>query len=49
MKRFITKLSMVALLASAGLLLNSNVVALDVKLTDYLAYLEVDHNTHMKL
>ena len=44
MKRFITKLSMVALLSSAGFLLNSNVVALNVKLTDYLAYLEVDHN-----
>ena len=44
MKRFITKFSMLALLASAGFLLNSSVVALDVKLTDYLAYLEVDHN-----
>jgi len=44
MKRFITKISTVALLASAGLLLNSNAVALDVKLTDYLAYLEVDHD-----
>ena len=44
MKSFITKISTVALLASAGLLLNSNAVALDVKLTDYLAYLEVDHN-----
>ena len=44
MKRFITKLSTVALLASAGFLLNSNAAALDVKLTDYLAYLEVDHS-----
>ena len=45
MKCFVTKLSALALLASAGLLLNSSVaVALDVKLTDYLAYLEVDHD-----
>ena len=44
MKHIITKISAVALLASAGFLLNTNVVALDVKLTDYLAYLEVDHN-----
>lgn len=44
MKDIITKISAVALLASAGVLLNSNAVALDVKLTDYLAYLEVEHN-----
>lgn len=44
MKHIITKISAVALLASAGFLLNANAVALDVKLTDYLAYLEVDHN-----
>jgi rhodanese-related sulfurtransferase len=44
MKQFITKISAIALLASAGFLLNSNAVALDVKLTDYLAYLEVDHD-----
>jgi len=44
MKHIITKISAVALLASAGFLLNTNAVALDVKLTDYLAYLEVDHN-----
>jgi len=44
MKQFITKMSAIALLASAGFLLNSNAAALDVKLTDYLAYLEVDHD-----
>ena len=44
MKHIITKISAVALLVSAGFLLNTNAVALDVKLTDYLAYLEVDHN-----
>jgi len=44
MKLFITKISMLALLVSSALLLNSNAAALDVKLTDYLAYLEVDHN-----
>jgi hypothetical protein len=44
MKQFITRISAIALLASAGLLLHSNAVALDVKLTDYLAYLEVEHN-----
>ena len=44
MKHIITKISAVALLASTGFLLNTNAVALDVKLTDYLAYLEVDHN-----
>lgn len=44
MKRFITKISTVTLLAAAGFLLNSSAVALDVKLTDYLAFLEVDHN-----
>ena len=43
MKHFIKKVSTVALLASAGFLLNSTASALDVKLTDYLAYLEVDH------
>jgi rhodanese-related sulfurtransferase len=44
MKHIITKISAVTLLASTGFLLNTNAVALDVKLTDYLAYLEVDHN-----
>jgi rhodanese-related sulfurtransferase len=44
MKDIITKISAVALLASAGVLLNSNAAALDVKLTDYLAYLEVEHS-----
>ena len=44
MKRFITKICAVALFAPAGFLLTANAVALDVKLTDYLAYLEVDHN-----
>jgi rhodanese-related sulfurtransferase len=44
MKYFINKISAIALLASAGLLLNSGAAALDVKLTDYLAYLEVEHN-----
>ena len=44
MKRFITKICAVALVAAAGFLLTANAVALDVKLTDYLAYLEVDHD-----
>jgi rhodanese-related sulfurtransferase len=44
MKQLITKISTAILLVSAVFLLNSNATALDVKLTDYLAYLEVDHN-----
>jgi rhodanese-related sulfurtransferase len=44
MNHFITKVSAVALFASAGFLFISNAAALDVKLTDYLAYLEVNHN-----
>lgn len=44
MKQFITKATAVALLMSAGFLVSSNVVAIDVKLTDYLAYIDVDHN-----
>jgi len=44
MKQFITKASAVALLVAAGLFANSNAVALDVKLTDYLAYIDVNHN-----
>jgi len=43
MEQFITKAAAVALLMSAGLLVNSNAIAVDVKLTDYLAYLDVDH------
>ena len=44
MKHFITRISAVTVLASAGFLLNSNAAALDVKMTDYLAYLEVNHD-----
>lgn len=44
MKQFIAKTSAVVLVASAGFLVNSSAVAVDVKLTDYLAYLDVDHN-----
>lgn len=44
MKRLITRISTVTLLVTAVFLLNSNAAALDVKLTDYLAYLDVDHN-----
>jgi len=44
MKQFITKIFAVALFAAAGVLLNANAAAVDVKLTDYLAYVEVDHN-----
>jgi rhodanese-related sulfurtransferase len=44
MKKLVTSISPAALLVSAVLLFNSSAVALDVKLTDYLAYLEVEHN-----
>jgi rhodanese-related sulfurtransferase len=44
MKRFITRVSAMTLLVSAGFLVNSSAVAVDVKLTDYLAYLDVEHN-----
>lgn len=44
MKKLVTSVSTAALLVSAGFLFNSSVIALDVKLTDYLAYLEVEHN-----
>jgi len=44
MKGLITRISTVTLLVSAVFLINSNAAALDVNLTDYLAYLEVDHN-----
>ena len=44
MEQLITKASAVALLVAAGLFANSNAVAIDVKLTDYLAYLDVNHN-----
>ena len=44
MKRVITKMCTAAVFASVGFLLAANAVALDVKLTDYLAYLEVDHD-----
>jgi len=43
MKQFIAKSSAVVLILSAGLLINSTATAVDVKLTDYLAYLDVDH------
>ena len=44
MKQFITKASAVALLISAGFLGSSNAAEIDVKLTDYLAYIDVDHD-----
>ena len=44
MKGLTTRISTAMLLVSAVFLLNSNAAALDVNLTDYLAYLEVDHN-----
>ena len=43
MKHFFAKISALALIVSAGFLVNSNAVAVDVKLTDYLAYLDVNH------
>ncbi len=43
MKLFFAKTSALALIVSAGFLVNTNAVAVDVKLTDYLAYLDVDH------
>ena len=43
MKHFFTKTSVFALVVSAGLLVNSSASAVDVKLTDYLAYLDVNH------
>ena len=43
MKHFCTKTSVFALVVSAGLLVNSSASAVDVKLTDYLAYLDVNH------
>jgi rhodanese-related sulfurtransferase len=43
MRNVIARTSAAALLVSAGLLLNASAGAIDVKLTDYLAYLEVDH------
>ena len=43
MKCFVGKSSALAIVISAGLFLNSNAIAIDVKLTDYLAYLDVNH------
>ena len=43
MKHFFTQTSVFALVVSAGLLVNSSASAVDVKLTDYLAYLDVNH------
>lgn len=43
MKHFFAKTSVLALVVSAGLLVNSSASAVDVKLTDYLAYLDVNH------
>lgn len=43
MKQLIAKSSVLALLVSIVFLVNSNAVAVDVKLTDYLAYVDVNH------
>jgi len=43
MKQFVAKLSVLALLLSAVFFFNTNVAAVDVKLTDYLAYIDVNH------
>ena len=43
MKQLITRSSAFALLVSAVFLVNSNAIAVDVKLTDYLAYIDVNH------
>ena len=43
MKYFIARSSAIALLLYAGFFANSNAVAVDVKLTDYLAYIDVNH------
>lgn len=43
MKHFVARSSAIALLLYAGFFVNSNAVAVDVKLTDYLAYLDVNH------
>ena len=44
MKLFIIRVSATVLLISAGLLGGSYAATVDVKLTDYLAYIDVDHN-----
>ena len=43
MKQFIGNLSAFVLLLSTVFLVNSNAIAVDVKLTDYLAYIDVKH------
>jgi rhodanese-related sulfurtransferase len=43
MKQLIAKSSVLTLLVSIVFLVNSNAVAVDVKLTDYLAYVDVNH------
>ncbi len=44
MKQFIATSSTLALLVSAVFLVNSNAMAVEVKLTDYLAYIDVEHD-----
>ena len=44
MKQFIATSSTLALLLSAVFLVNSNAMAVEVKLTDYLAYIDVEHD-----
>jgi len=44
MKQLIEKLSALLLLVSAVFLVNSSAIAVDVKLTDYLAYVDVNHH-----
>ena len=44
MKQFIATSSTLALLVSAMFLVNSNAMAVEVKLTDYLAYIDVEHD-----
>ena len=43
MKHLFAKTSAAAVIVSAAVILNSNAIAMDVKLTDYLAYVEVGH------
>jgi len=44
MKHLFAKVSTAAVVLSATVLFHSNAIAIDVKLTDYLAYLEVGHD-----
>ncbi len=44
MKQFIATSSTLALLLSTVFLVNSNAMAVEVKLTDYLAYIDVEHD-----